>query len=99
MVAMGVQQCVDVLHATTQSQWAVLQVDLRNAFNCLSRRRMLGAVAQRCPEAMPWMGFCYSRHTPLYLGDAIVESQRGVQQGDACGPLGFALGIQDVLAE
>ena len=45
------------------------------------------------------MAFCYGRHTPLYVGDSVILSQRGVQQGDPCGPLGFAWGIQDVLEE
>ena len=99
MVAMGLQQCVDVLHGSSPTGWAVLQVDLSNAFNSLRRRRLLGAVAACCPEAMPWMAYCYGKHTPLYLGTTIVESQSGVQQGDPCGPLAFAWGIQDVLEE
>ena len=44
------------------------------------------------------MAFSYARHVPLFCqGKLLCWSAKGVHQGDACGPLGFALGIQVAL--
>jgi hypothetical protein len=61
-----------------------VQLDLRNAFNTLSRQWMLEAVAQRCPSLLPFATWLYATPTPLRLrgSAATIASTRGVRQGD-----------------
>jgi hypothetical protein len=79
----------------------IVQLDLRNTFNMLSRQRMLEAVAQRCPSLLPFATWSYATPTPLQLrgSAATIASTRGVRQGDPCGPLFFALALQGPLEE
>jgi hypothetical protein len=78
-----------------------LQLDVRNAFNTLSRQRMLKAVAQRSPSLLPFATWSYATLKPLRLrgSAATIASTRGVRQGDPCGPLFFALALQGPLEE
>ena len=85
MVAMGVQQIVSHMHISRNDSWAVLQVDFRNAFNCVSRQKLLDSIAERCPEALRWFNTCYAQHSNLYVGDTTIRSESGLQQGDPGG--------------
>ena len=76
--------------------WAVLQVDLTNAFNQVSRQHMLQAFVQRCPEATHWMASSYGVPTYLFAGSLRLLSQAGVQQGDNMGPAGFCFASHDL---
>jgi len=51
VVAMGVQAQADALHGS--KGWLLLQVDLRNAFNSISRPAILEAIERMCPSMMP----------------------------------------------
>ena len=95
LLAMTAQQWAGL--GTAPAPWCFLQIDLSNAFNSLSRGKLLMATAVRCPEMMPWMLTCYGAHSPLLCGSDTICSQTGLQQGDPCGPLGFCLGVQDLL--
>ena len=87
---MGVQQLVSKL--PSNGPWAVLQVDLRNAFNSISREEVLVVVGEHTPQLLPWVTSCYGAHSKLYCqGKATLSSEEGVQQGDPLGPLLFAL--------
>ena len=98
-VAMALQQQVDVLTMAGEGDWAILQVDCRNAFNCLNRSVMLQAFQARCPEALPYIETCYAEVSPLYFGQKVLLSAAGVQQGDPVGPAAFALGLQGVVEQ
>jgi hypothetical protein len=78
-----------------------VQLDLWNAFNTLSRQRMLEAVAQRCPSLLPFASWSYVTPTPLWLqsSTATIASTRGMRQGDPCRPLFLALALQGLLEE
>ena len=80
-----------------EGDWAVLQVDLSNAFNCVSRTHMLQAFKSRCPEAAHWMATSYGAPALLFSGSQIMMSTSGVQQGDNMGPAGFCLAVHDLL--
>ena len=82
MIAMGLQQQVDLKCDQGETDWAILQVDFKNAFNCQKREEMLQAVLRRCPEAFPWLESCYTRHSSTFCGKTEIASQRGMQQGD-----------------
>ena len=99
LLAMSLQQLVGDLHGSGQEDWAVLQLDFRNAFNTVRRTAVLDGVMRRCPPAACWLASCYSTPSPLYCGQQVIPSASGVQQGDPCGPAAFAWGIQDLVED
>ena len=52
MVGMGVQRIVD---ASPHTEWVALQVDMRNAFNTISRHAMLDNCLRKAPAAYNWL--------------------------------------------
>ena len=84
---------------TGEKGWAVLQVDLSNAFNRVSRDAMLRAFKARCPQALHWMASSYGRPAHLFCGQLSLLSHSGVQQGDNMGPAGFCFAAQDILED
>ena len=96
LVGMGIQRTVDTLDPT--GSWVLLQVDVKNAFNSLSRAAVLQGCISKCPHLYNWLSFCYAKHSPLVCqGSFLCWSQTGVHQGDACGPAAFALGLDMAL--
>jgi hypothetical protein len=90
------------LHSDPAS--AVVRIDFANAFNTLSRSRMLSAVARRRPDMLPYVGWLYGAHSNLLVegapADAApVSSQRGVRQDDPLGPFLFGLTLQGALEQ
>ena len=50
------------------------------------------------PSLYNWLAWCYSRPCPLFSqGQFLALSKAGVHQGDAMGPVGFALGLEGAL--
>jgi hypothetical protein len=92
---MGVQRIADNAEA---NDWAVLQVDIKNAFNSLDRTTMLQGAKEKVPAVYNWLAWCYGQPSPLYCqGKALAASTTGVHQGDTMGPLGFTLGLDIAL--
>ena len=95
LVGMGVQRTVQALGT---APWVALQVDVANAFNTIDRRAMVRQAITKVPAAAPWLQWCYAQEVPLYCqGKLLCLSRTGVHQGDALGPLGFALGLDEAL--
>lgn len=68
-----------------------------NAFNTLTRAAMLEGAQGTIPGAYNWLRFCYDQPTWLICGgQRFCQSRTGVHQGDAMGPLGFAVGLKIV---
>ena len=97
MVGMGLQRLVQAMQVEGDTDYVVLQVDVTNAFNSISRDAVLRGCLAKVPTAYNWLRFCYNGPSPLFCqGRQFCESHVGVHQGDACGPLGFALGLDQV---
>ena len=81
----------------TSTDWAILQVDVKNAFNSLARSAVLKAVSERAPELSSWAAYSYAQHSLLFMEGEPLRSQCGVQQGDPLGPLFFSMGCDAVV--
>ena len=81
---------------------AVLQIDLENAFNRTSRKRILEMIHEYFPELMDWTDWLYSKPTKLHFqlfNNKVkkIISQRGVRQGDPLGSFYHALNMHITL--
>ena len=76
------------LESMTPGQ-AILKLDFANAFNALSREEVLRSVYDELPELYSFVSTCYSSYSHLCLGDFLIRSDEGAQQGDPLGPLLF----------
>ena len=74
------------------------QVDLRNAFGCISRQAFLTQIESVCPSLLPYAMACYGQ--PSTVSNSIISASvhTGVQQGDPLGPLFFAVGLHPVIS-
>ena len=87
------------MHLGVPADHALLLLDFTKAFNNIDRTAMLQAVALRCPQFLPYARLCYEKSTPLLCSNGCIESQKGTQQCDVCGPLFFAVTLQAEAAE
>ena len=94
------REIIHRLRQTVEDHWqdadfAVLKIDMPNAFHLVSRDAVLKQCAIHFPELLPWVSWCYSQHQYLRhpMGQLLMAS--GVHQGDHLGPLLFALVFND----
>ena len=71
--------------------FAVVKVDMLNAFNLVSRQAILDECTLHFPELLLWATWCYAAHPLLWHPMGCISSETGVQQGDPPGLLLFAL--------
>ena len=96
--AMLLQQSLLALEEEKDDQtWCVLKVDLSNAFNAVSRQRIIVEVGKQSPHLLQWVQSLYGKPLTLYMGTQKVASTRGVQQGCNFGTFLFALAIQPII--
>ena len=77
----------------------VLQTDLQNAFNIVSREKVLEKTAQHFPDIFNWVKASYGTVTELVFGGNTLESTTGLAQGDPIAPLLFSLVLQDIVEQ
>lgn len=74
-----------------------VKLDFSNAFNSVRRDAMREAVALHAPSLLGYFDSAYGEVTLLKLGEFVIDSAEGIQQGDPLGPLLFCLTIQPLL--
>ena len=87
------------MHSGMPADHALLLLDFSNAFNTLDRTATLCAISERCPQFLPYARICYGAPTPLLGPGCSLSSQCGTQQGDACGPLFFAVTVHPLAVQ
>ena len=78
---------------------AFCKMDLRNAFNNVSRPVFILLTRIYFPELSPWVEWCYSHPSVLTYGNHFISSAEGVQRGNPLGPLLFSLVLSNVTEE
>src|SRR6218665_991391 len=79
------------------TDFIMVKLDFKNAFNSLHRDRMLLALEEIAPELTPYCRLAYAEATVLQFGKFPLLSQVVPQQGDPLGPLLFCLPVQPIL--
>jgi len=74
----------------------LLQVDLKNAFNSIARSAILESLERLSQSMLPWVRQAF-RPVFLFVGQEVIWSTRGAQQGDPPGPVLFSAGIHTAL--
>ncbi len=64
MVGMGLQRLVKAKQVEGDTDYVVLQIDVTNAFNSISRDAMLRGCLAKVLTA--WLRFCYNGPSPLF---------------------------------
>ena len=89
--------CRQVVESTKNDpEFVLCKVDLRNAFNTVSRAAFISLSEKHFPELTPWINWCYATDSALTYGSQTVASTEGVQQGDPLGPLLFSMVLREI---
>ncbi|KAL0239517.1 hypothetical protein GEMRC1_009625 [Eukaryota sp. GEM-RC1] len=75
----------------------VLNVDYKNAFNCVFRSEIYKDLFAHVPELISYFNLMYGSYTSLLFNEHTISSSRGVKQGDPLGPFLFCLPLQRIL--
>ena len=78
--------------------FVLFKVDMKNAFNLVSRQSILEECTTFYPELLPWVSYCYGSHPLLWHPLGKITSECGVQQGDPQGPLLFSLALHKLVS-
>jgi hypothetical protein len=96
-----------IIHFIEQYQllhpdFAVVQTDIKNAYNTIKRCKIADTLFQTMPGLLPWFKATYQPTSKLWFEDSSfaknglrkhIDSAEGVQQGDSCAALFFCMGI------
>jgi hypothetical protein len=82
-----------------EPEYGVVQVDISNAFNSISRDHMLHRVQEAAPELLPWTYYLYGQSSHLFCGSSVIPSSEGTQQGDPLGPALFCIALHPLISQ
>jgi hypothetical protein len=91
-IAVHLVRSVVEAHGSDDS-FALRTFDFTNAFNEVSRQKILDIVQDKYPELYPYVKMCYAKSSHLWWDWHRMMSAWGVQQGDPLGPLLLCLVI------
>ena len=95
-LSIGLRRCLD--DHWHDPGFVCMKVDMKNAFNLVSRQSLLDQCALHFPLLLlPWTEWCNSQHPFLWHSMGTLTSEAGVQQGDPLGPFYFALVLHDLV--
>ena len=77
----------------------MLKLDVKNAFNNISRRGCLREVGSRCPALLPWASWLLSGGSFIFWGTEKLMCTIRVQQGHPISPVVFASGLQGAIEQ
>ena len=92
----GLRSCMD--DHWTDENFTVLKIDMRNAYNLVSRQALLDECSIQLPELFPWASWCYGQHPALQHVLGTISSEVGVQQGDPLSPMFFCLVLHKIVS-
>ena len=92
----GLRSCMD--DHWTDENFTVLKIDMRNAYNLVSRQALLDECRIQFPELLPWASWCYGQHPALQHVLGTISSEVGVQQGDPLSPMFFCLVLHKIVS-
>ena len=72
----------------------IVKLDLKNAFNCVSRAKCLHACEELLPDVAPYAAWILNGATEIYVDGRTITASQGVFQGDPISPLLFDMGVQ-----
>jgi len=98
---LGVDQVCHSARRLVKEGHHLLSVDVRNAFNTVSRASLFNSIVNCIPSLTAYYLLSYGSPTPLMVvttsGTREISSEEGVRQGAPLSSLFFCLAIQDVL--
>ncbi|KAL5500371.1 hypothetical protein EMCRGX_G011922 [Ephydatia muelleri] len=99
----GAEKVIHQVRECLEEHWmdedfVCFKVDMKNAFNLVSRQTVLEECATFYPELLPWVSYCYGSHPLLCHPLGKITSECGVQQGDPLGPLLFSLVLHKLVS-
>ena len=96
MIGTTIQQLVS--SQPSSATWGVLQLDISNAFNSVHRSAIINSLSSFAPHLLPWASASL-QPSRLHLGQDIIWSKEGGQQGSPLVPLLFSLAIHQTLLD
>ena len=97
----GMLEAINDSQPAEDTPFAMLSIDIKNAFNRIRRSHVLRGLRNHCPSLIPFFTIVYGQPVNLRWGDGSIigKAATGVIQGDPLSTLYFALGIQPLLLE
>jgi hypothetical protein len=81
----------------SNTDYLILKVDIKNAFNSIKRSVCAEAAAAIDPTSASWVSWCLQASSHIYCQGYEFSCQAGVQQGEPFSPTLFSAGLNRVL--
>ena len=97
----GILDAINNSQPADDHPFAMMSIDIKNAFNSIRRSHVLRGLRRHCPSLIPFFSTVYGQAVNLRWNDGSIigTASTGVIQGDPLSTLYFALGIQPLLLD